>query len=248
MEGGFFVVMGGVAVGKECNRTTLTAKGFQEYLSHISITDLRKDIICEKGKAGLVVKMIVFLQTSWFMIGCAIRVTEGLPVTLMEIHVMVQILSGVMIYMFWLHKPLDARDPILLDIALYPPPRTGELMGDISSETEVTVDKFPETKIWDPERHYTTEDKRSGTLNPILKAISDTYDFVPHTYFKLFQLAFLMTINGACHATAWNLQFPTDIECWLWRGACVSICVIPWLQVILVKTTGNTERSFHLLS
>lgn len=239
--GGFFVVMGGIAAGEKGDRTILTAIGFEKYLSRgqIQRTDLCKHIITDKGKADIVVKMLVFIQTSWFVIGCFMRLAEDLPVTLLEVHVVIQVFSGLVVYLFWFHKPLDVRDPIHLDICLDPPrDSTWGLMAGA---------EFPETTIWDTQREYTTADSRSGILNPILTAISDTAECIGQTYRNVFRTAFLITINGACHATSWNSQFPTAVEGHLWRVACIVLCVLPWLQAFLLQFNGHNERYFRVV-
>lgn len=42
---------------------------------------------------------------------------------------------------------------------------------------------------------------------------------------SLFVEALLVCLTGALHAAAWNSNFPTAVEMWLWRGSSLAMCL-----------------------
>jgi hypothetical protein len=54
-----------------------------------------------------------------------------------------------------------------------------------------------------------------------------------------------MAIIAGLHAVAWNVHFPTETEAWLWRIACIGMCVFP-LAVIGFASMSSKETSYHL--
>lgn len=238
MEGGFFVVMGGIAVGeidqRGKTRTILTASGFKNYLAmgHIQETDLRKNSITDKGKAGMVVKLLVLIQAGWFVVAFFGRVATRFPVTLLEIHVVIQVFSALIAYCFWFYKPLDVNEPIHLDIPL-------------SDWVHGTA--LPETIDYPDDLDFITEDARPSPLTVVLRAISVTGELMVRGNLNLFWVACLIAFNGACHAVAWLAQFPTITERTFWLTCSMSLCIVPFFAAFLLQYFGYLKRYYRLV-
>lgn len=136
MPGAFFVLMGGYVVkkdkaaGEEAGKhvlITIRPAGFIELLEskvlHDAITrellteaHFSSDNIRDKGKADDVAKFFVALQILWMAIQCFGRKLTGLPVTLLECHILVQIPYSIVAYVCWWNKPLDVGEPIALTL------------------------------------------------------------------------------------------------------------------------------------
>ncbi|KAF8542255.1 hypothetical protein BDD12DRAFT_641420, partial [Trichophaea hybrida] len=111
LQGGFMVLMGGFTVepkpGDE-RVTMIKPAGFcklmelddDEHLLSRNNPFQRSDI-SDKGKADGISKFIVSLQALWMVLQYLGRKFTGLPVTLLEFHVLIQILYSVAIYGFW---------------------------------------------------------------------------------------------------------------------------------------------------
>ncbi|KAA8899389.1 hypothetical protein FN846DRAFT_782359, partial [Sphaerosporella brunnea] len=128
LQGGFFLVMGGytikrsVSPGKPEMLITLTENGFKklvESIAEISEAELRKEanlqelattflenpfdkeLIEDKGKADSISKTIVSFQALWMLLQCIARKANGLPITLAETHVAIQIVYAAFMYGCW---------------------------------------------------------------------------------------------------------------------------------------------------
>lgn len=247
-EGGFLVMMGGVSVGEQDalgkSRSILTPLGFKRYLEdgHIQKTDLLKDTITDKGKASLVVKLLVFFQACWFVAGCIGRVWKGLPITLLEIHVCIQVVGAFTAYCFWISKPLDIDHPIHLNIPIH---------LDVATHLEVSSWKegtpVPETTTYPKDLYFITEDARPSLVTVILRAVSSTGEFVlDHTNYNLYGVGCLIALNGACHSLAYLGQFPNKPAQWVWMTSSVSLCVVPFIVGYLLRSRRYIDSYYHL--
>jgi hypothetical protein len=72
--------------------------------------------IDDKGKADSISKTIVSFQALWMLQQCISRKVKGLPITLTEIHVAIQILYAAVMYACWWFKPLDVNLPIEIPV------------------------------------------------------------------------------------------------------------------------------------
>lgn len=266
MEGGFFVVMGGIGVGTQdihgkC-RTILTARGFKHYLAagDIKKEHLCKDNIVDKGKASMIVKLLVFTQAAWFVVGSFSRIAVGLPISLLEIHVIIQVFGALTAYCFWFYKPLDVEQPIFLDIAIDvnnishkkdpPVDENTPINQDANNPTENDKshkgDPIPETTKYPTDFDFVTEDARSSIVTVILRAVSSTGEFVlDQNHRNLYAVAFLIALNAACHGAAYLVQFPSKLERTLWLICCGSSCVVPFVVASLLQLYNCVDKYYH---
>ncbi|KAI5809158.1 hypothetical protein BZA77DRAFT_329518 [Pyronema omphalodes] len=142
MDGAFFVVMGGFVIDtskctsnenvaisamKKCFdvkprkkdskfTATLTPVGFLRYLQegYFDIDDppFQRSQIADKGKASNIAKVLSASQAAWLLLQSAARWAAGLKLSLLEIHIIIQVFCTALIFYFWWHKPLDVNEPI----------------------------------------------------------------------------------------------------------------------------------------
>ena len=65
-----------------------------------------------KGKSNWLAKLLVLLQTSWFVLQCIARAIGHLPVTHLKIVTLAYAAMNFMMYIFWWHKPLNVNQPV----------------------------------------------------------------------------------------------------------------------------------------
>lgn len=258
LDGAFFVVMGGFVVDLSTTAavvpddelgprwTTLTSKGFIKYLKegYIHKDTFLHEAIADKGKSSSIAKSIAGVQALWFMAQCVSRWWVGLTVTLLEIHVGIQVIFTMVLFVFWWSKPLDVGVPIKIILRLedesgektipnfHITPTFSEL--DLEWE-EVKSDKYlldEGTKT----QSFITRPSPPGLLPILAKASHDLLICINEGHIgagehdSKLAMAFeasMMVIGGSLHAVAWNSEYPTIIECWLWRVCSIGICVLP---------------------
>lgn len=113
-------------------RAILTPSGFRKYLNEGFIHDETFDraMIDDKCKANMLAKVLAGAQALWLVAECAVRWNANLPLTLLEIHVLIQVVRTVLIYGFWWKKPLDVNEPIVIKLMKkYEPPLASSPMS-----------------------------------------------------------------------------------------------------------------------
>ncbi|KAK3348600.1 hypothetical protein B0T25DRAFT_457434 [Lasiosphaeria hispida] len=265
MSGAFFVVMGGYVITGKTKASdgsteslpsepaesvlTLTPEGLKWLLRNgrlqgwisdgiLNKSDFHFRTIEDKGKANNIAKALVSLQILWVVVQCIGRKSTGLPVTLLEAHVLIQIVYSIAAYFCWWSKPLDVAVPLSLPIA-----------DNLATATDQDWQLNPGTSSPDidvlPSRHAQLARRRKvcKTLASVLYRAS--YDFGWNLGHRA-QLwsAGMGVANGALHATASLSHFPTPVERWLWRAACVGVAVSPVATDVLVR--GKDLESYGL--
>ncbi|KAF5356517.1 hypothetical protein D9757_013520 [Collybiopsis confluens] len=113
---GMFLITGGFvltdASGKylqvlqEDNLAELLSKDFI-VLPHITESE-----ITDRGKRDTFAKILVLIQTSWFIAQVTSRAASHLPITELELTTVAFALLNFLTYAIWWKKPLDARFPL----------------------------------------------------------------------------------------------------------------------------------------
>ncbi|RYP12276.1 hypothetical protein DL767_011355 [Monosporascus sp. MG133] len=106
---------------------TITPSGFMALLDNgtleklintgeLARTQFDHQNIEDKSKANVVTKLIVLAQIVWMVAQCIGRKIAGLPIILLEIHVLIQIPFAFVAYCCWWDKPFDVAVPIVLPL------------------------------------------------------------------------------------------------------------------------------------
>lgn len=96
----------------------LTNRGFNYLLRAIrNITPKADaDSIHEKGKLDGLSKFITSFQALWFCTNSLSRITQGLPLTLLEVRTIVHTLCTLVTYALWWNKPFKVARPIVIPL------------------------------------------------------------------------------------------------------------------------------------
>ncbi|KAF8535120.1 hypothetical protein BDD12DRAFT_808816 [Trichophaea hybrida] len=110
----FFVVMGGISAEIGDETKVIMPEKFVQYVKDGVIKEeiFHKETLADKGQASNIAKLLVYAQITWLLIEISARKVVGLPITLLEVHVVIQIMMALVMYRFWWNKPLDVREPI----------------------------------------------------------------------------------------------------------------------------------------
>jgi hypothetical protein len=203
--------------------------GFKDVLQHkleTIIPFITEKEIKDKGKSDGISKVIVLLQTSWFIIQCIARGIKHLPLTELEIVTLAYAMMNLFVYIFWWDKPRDVGCPIRVYKNL--PTTQGS-----SSSWGTGFAGIVERILYYPiglQYQYTvlSEERRvpmfwSGGVedNSSLDGVSMRATLGP----SILGIAF-----GAIHCIAWSYVFPSRAELVLWRTSSIAMMVVPLLS------------------
>ena len=123
---GFYALMGGYAFSIKSadgdilpsphTRAALTPAGIMFCLNHEPdiLPYLSPEQIKDKSKADGLKKFLVCAQATWFCVQCIARLSQSLPLSLLELNTVAHALCTLVIYLSWWHKPLDVEEPTLI--------------------------------------------------------------------------------------------------------------------------------------
>ncbi|KAF8645411.1 hypothetical protein AX16_007835 [Volvariella volvacea WC 439] len=115
---GFFVIMGGLMREDGDGFKVVTIDGYgnvsvgEEERRGVLFPTIPEEEITDKAKGDFLTKVVVVLQTSWFVIQCIARHAQGLVVTELELVTLAFATLNVITYFLWWSKPLNAEYPI----------------------------------------------------------------------------------------------------------------------------------------
>ncbi|KAE8156568.1 hypothetical protein BDV40DRAFT_293432 [Aspergillus tamarii] len=213
--------------------TTICPPGFITLLENGTIRDLVRNCqltkshfdqnnIEDKGKANNIAKAIVVCQAMWLLVQLIGRKSAGLPVTILEAHVAIQVLYSVTMYLFWWSKPLNVAMPIPI------PLNEGHTQGSYL--------KSPSTGIFRGQS-FITESQSNGTfIHMFFRATYDSSVMIQPTV--EFVAVFFGIVNISLHATLWNSYFPTSIERLLWHLSAVGMGLVPLFTYLIIYKKG----------
>lgn len=214
---------------------------------YLNLPEITSQEISDKSKANILAKVLVCLQTGWFVVQCFGRLAQGLPLTALELVTISYVWCTWAIYAQWLKKPLDVTAPTIL--------RTQASIADIlrkaGSEASEPYRQTPLDFVWDGRVSWTLDvqpflhfrlDPRERPMPRILNDSLPWFDTVYDAAVCLFVIVFY----GAIHMFGWNLTFPTRTEKILWRAtALVALCSI-WV-VCVWEVLWGIFRAAYLL-
>ncbi|GAB1318527.1 hypothetical protein MFIFM68171_08737 [Madurella fahalii] len=147
--------------------------------------------------------------------GCIARKVYGLPLTLLELHTMVHVACAIIMYGFWLEKPLDLRSPEMLDDSQYPT----ICMEYLNSDRE--------TYFYARRGNFRNITLSRNVPEKIRRYLGN--DTLP-----LLLMNALPILYGGIHLSAWNFEFPSTVEEVMWKTASVAIAsAIPLLLALI---------------
>ena len=90
-------------------RLTVSRHGIAHLARHGYYFEISDESIKDKTKADSLAKLLAFAQVLWFVSQVVQRKVAGLPISLLEYHVLVNIACGLIIYSLWFSKPRNVE-------------------------------------------------------------------------------------------------------------------------------------------
>jgi len=125
----YFAISGGIAV--DCStfglrqRLMFTPLGIVELARLGILPEVSAEEIDDRSKADSIAKIFVCAQFLYFVIQVIARAVSGLPITLLELHMLTHIMCAILMYIIWFNRPYDVRSPHLcrdqrvIDLAMF---------------------------------------------------------------------------------------------------------------------------------
>ncbi|KAJ6533611.1 hypothetical protein B0H19DRAFT_901685, partial [Mycena capillaripes] len=207
--------------------------------------------IKDKSKGDAFSKGIALFQGLWFVTQCIARVRQNLPVTELEIATLAFSFVNILIWGLWWKKPLDVQRPIPVGpqesskIPEPPIPSNEALDNQGASLLPTEIDSLEgDAMLW-----------QASFLAGIFGALHGGYiDFEPTSYnsvpsfwssddrekddiskgFSLFIEGLVGTVFGAIHCVAWNTDFLSTQEMWMWRSCSVLVAAVPLIFLLVL--------------
>ena len=108
MTHSFPAIMGGIAIDPgdsdhfipQSRRSTLTPNGVSLLLKHEpqSLPDVSEEEVKDKSKGSLFTKFVACIQAIWFCLSCIARLSQKLPVSLLELNTFAHAFGTVIVY------------------------------------------------------------------------------------------------------------------------------------------------------
>ncbi|KAJ6565591.1 hypothetical protein DFH09DRAFT_1363772 [Mycena vulgaris] len=229
---GFFFSMGGFVSRAGHPITTmkqldgLIGKQYQEAICAVKV-----DYIMGRGKGDALSKGVALTQGLWFITQCLARVHQHLPVTELEVATLAFAVVNIFIWVIWWKKPLDVEQPI----------RIGPV-----EEASVPGSTTQHLGWWDRFSGAVYGNYSKPDYNPEVSTSVPSFWSMENSYYDGSHRAFAIecfvgTIFGAIHCAAWNTDFPSTDEMWMWRAFSLMVTVIPMLIAAIFILAWTTE-------
>ncbi|KAJ7746519.1 hypothetical protein B0H14DRAFT_2541828 [Mycena olivaceomarginata] len=251
MTHGYFFCMGGFVSSEGYPITTKEQLNDSdlgpEFLK--GIQNVKAEDIQDKSKGDALSKAVALAQGLWFTTKCLARMNQQLVVTELEVVTLAFAMVNIFVWLLWWHKPLDVQRPIVVG-----PPKSLDAQPINPRRLSgfnlffYTIDGVAEDIDYDP---------LSSTSVPSFWSPPMSKSF---RYGTMGMTAFAGAVFGAIHCAAWNTDFPTAAEMWIWRAGSLVIAAMPvgsllafvlheitWGSPFGVKNPGTTNFLFCLI-
>lgn len=175
------------------------------------------DEVFDKSKSDLFTNAITTVQILYFVISVIVRAAQDLTISQLEIGVVAFVACSFFTYCLSFNKPKGVATPIILRTYEHGPlpSKFDELMSEVS--------RFGEQK----NRRPMPNDVPSNAIDG---------------HYAIISIAALSVVLAAIHLAAWNFEFPTAVDLWLWRAAAlVSAVALPMLILASCVDEGNRQ-------
>ncbi|KAL8805756.1 MAG: hypothetical protein Q9182_001789 [Xanthomendoza sp. 2 TL-2023] len=180
--------------------------------------------VWDKSKADGFQKLLTCLQTAWFIIQIIGRAIQKLPITTLEITTLSFVLCTLAMFSQWANKPLDVESPTILTSSN----SIAEILIEAGNVASQPYKHTPLDFIDNQSPSWLTEVQphlrfRAGPrMRPLPRFTNDRFPVIGAGPDAVFLFLFTMAYCGL-HFAAWDFDFPTSVERYLWRVASIAI-------------------------
>ena len=224
LEHGFYIEMGGLQLVSDLAGGHDLPSDFKGILTSRGGIELARIGLLPKVPSELIAsdilpKILICLQAGWMVIQCIARVAQSLPLTLLELHTLIQTIYAIFMYLLWFKKPDTLKVPTRVRVDDEKLKILKDIVDMWSPLDEGGSRSFRLTK---PEDARPTEVNESGFGQ----------EWLPRRRLLLPKLHWLLSpIYGGLHLTMWKGHFPSKLERILWIASALIIVGVPFLRI-----------------
>lgn len=189
----------------------------------LQLPKISKESILDKSKTDNFAKSIAVIQVLCFTIVTFARLIQHIPIALLEISTLAFIACSAMILFFWWDEPLDVRIRMVFQIA---------------AENEQGFIRIYPKLDRTPDEHEVAERENSRDW---------CMDLNENQKYKSKHVLWIGSIFNSIYVAAWNHNFPTPTEQWMWR-----VCsIVSWSSAViyyLILFVPGGKRSRFVLA
>jgi hypothetical protein len=198
------------------------------------IKKINAEDIMDKSKGDALSKGLAIVQGLWFTTQCLARVHQHLTVTELEVATLAFAVVNVFIWLLWWDKPLDVQRQIVVG------PAKAADAQPIAAVSISRMDRFL-SAVGGIADYYEYDPLLSTSVSsfwsfPVDERYNNQGDHLPFAIEAL-----VGTMFGAIHCAAWNADFPTTVERWMWRSCSLLIVAIPVIILFFALLFGFFE-------
>ncbi|KAJ7639555.1 hypothetical protein FB45DRAFT_1135220 [Roridomyces roridus] len=236
---GFLFAMGGFVDPSGCVVVTKERLEDKEMLKAIQSIDAED--IMDKSKGDAFSKGVALTQGLWFTTQCLARVHQHLVVTQLEFATMAFAVMNVFTWILWWNKPLGVEQQIVVGAPRPPtelPPRTelplfdrllSVILGTRQDEEHIVPGLTSVPDFWS-----------------LAVADGEGVSLLGHLVIWVIP-SLSALIFGAIHCAAWQDEFPTTAERWLWRVSSVVVTFIPLMMISVFVVLARLSEKLEAL-
>jgi hypothetical protein len=160
-------------------------------------------------------------------------VHQHLAVTELEVATLAFAVVNIFIWFLWWNKPLDVQRQIVVGPAKLP---------NALPKRPIRIpwwDRFF-SAIGGTFLYYEYNPLLSTSVSSFWSLASEELDDLQGSY-PLWIETLVGTMFGAIHCAAWNAQFPTAVEMWMWRSCSSVIVAIPVIIILVGGLIAFTD-------
>lgn len=214
---------------------------------YLTLPEITEEEISDKSKANLFAKVLVCLQTGWFVVQCFGRLAQDFPLTTLELTTISYVWCTWAVYAQWLKKPLDVEAPTVLRIKA----STAEILINAGPAASEPYRQTPLDFVWDGHNSWTLNvqpflrfrvDPRE---RPMPRLLNDGLPWLS-TVVDAVLCVLVVLIYGAIHMSGWDLVFPSRTEKHLWRAAALVLLCTTTVFMLWEVLWGVIRASYRL--
>ena len=242
LKRGFYVEMGGFELVSDLGegedlpdgfKGRVTSRGAIELARVGLLPEVSLELIEDQSKSDTLAKALVCLQASWMIIQCISRVARSIPLTLLEVHTVVNAICAFLMYLLWFQKPQDVMVPTKVRVD---DEKLKKLKDIVEANSPSQLDDGEE----DASRGFKLTDSGSR-FHDLGVGLSSCRISQPENrqISQAVMLLLVTTIYGGVHLTVWKGHFPTNLERILWIVSALLIMVMPFLGIPIMFVLGR---------